>query len=308
MTADLPIGFWAGWVAVVAVVSLLGLCWLVFSIYFSKEKHEPAGEIVWDENLREENNPAPMWWFWLMFALLIFSLVYLMLYPGLGSFKGILNWSQGNRLAESYAIYERDFGSERERILKTSIAELVTDENAMASARRIYQRHCAACHGQTGAGQANLFPALNDAEWQWGGAPALIEQTIRQGRVAAMPGWAAAVGEDGVAQLADYLIELGSSSSSAKEHSGASTYATYCLACHGTSGKGNVALGAPDLTNPIWLYGGSRESIVESIANGRTGVMPAFNDRLDDTQIHLLVAWLVKGQSTSSDRVALAGK
>lgn len=297
MTADLPVGFWAGWVAVITVVSLLGLCWLVGSIYFSKKEHE-ANNTIWDENLREGNNPAPMWWFWMILAALIFSLVYLMLYPGLGEYKGILNWSQGGRLLESYESFEEDFGVNRSELAYASIEGLSNNKNAMASAGRIFKQHCAACHGATATGQADLFPDLTDGEWQWGGTEEEVELTIRHGRRAAMPAWGPVVGEDGVSSLSDYLMILGKAPPA--DSPGASLYKLYCVACHGLEGKGSPALGAPNLSNDIWLYGGTKANLDASIADGRSGVMPPFDARLDNTQIRLLVAWLLNAQKKST--------
>ena len=162
----------------------------------------------------------------------------------------------------------------------------------MTSAQRIYDRNCAACHGQEARGQADLFPDLRDADWQWGGEVAQIEQSIRHGRQAVMVGWLPVVGEQTVDQLAGYVLALGQSE--ADDHPGAQPYRLYCSACHGTDGSGNTLLGAPNLKDGVSLYGSSVQAIRQSIAKGRNGEMPAFGERLDDTQIRLLVAWLTR--------------
>jgi cytochrome c oxidase cbb3-type subunit 3 len=286
---ELPTGFWAGWVVVLTVVSLAFLSWFVYSIFFSKsdEQHE---DLVWDGNLREGSNPAPMWWFWLILSSLVFSLIYLMLYPGLGSYRGVFNWSSGSQVVRSEEAYQAEFGELRRTVANSSLATIHADPKAMASAQGVYDRNCAVCHGYEAQGQANLFPSLVDEEWQWGATPAQIEQTIRSGRIAVMVPWGPVLGEQGVADVTSYVLEL--SDGTAADHPGKTQYDQFCIACHGPTGDGNPALGAPGLNDNLWLYGNGVEAVTESIANGRRGVMPAFGERLDDTQIRLLVALL----------------
>ena len=287
----MPTDFWAGWIAILTVTSFIGLSWLVFSIYFSGEDDaEEADGPVWDENLREGSNPAPMWWFWLILALMVFSVIYLMLYPGLGSFAGALKWSQGGRLDDSFVVYESEFGGVRNLIAEGQLETLRADASLVASAQRVFDRNCAVCHGYDAAGQAENFPNLNDAVWQWGGSAEQIEQSIRGGRNAVMVGWSAILGDAGVLNVADYVRKMGSNE--AAGHPGQTQYNQFCVACHGVEGLGNVLLGAPNLVDDDWLYGNSEEALQHSIAVGRTGEMPAFNDRLDDTQVRLLVMLL----------------
>lgn len=297
--ADMPSDFWSGWIIVLTVTSFIGLAWLIFSIYSSaSDVHEEAGEgPVWDGNLREGSNPAPLWWFWLILALMVFSVVYLMLYPGLGSFKGALKWSQGGRLNDAMVIYEQEFGGIRSLIAEAQYDTLQADDALMRSAQRVFDRNCAVCHGYDAAGQAAMFPDLTDAEWQWGGTAAQIESTIRGGRIAAMVSWSQILGGDeGVSRVANYVRVLGSDD--ADGHPGQAQYNTFCIACHGANGSGNAALGAPSLVDDVWLYGNNDEAVLESIANGRSGEMPAFGERLDDTQIRLLVAMLTRPMAT----------
>jgi len=293
--ADLPNSFWSGWIAVITIVSLLGLAWLVISIYFPRGKSEQLqeeNEPTWDETLKEGSNAPPLWWFWMIFGAMIFSVIYLMLFPGIGAYKGALNWSHGSRLAESYNEIRQEYQAERTGILDASLSELQNDTALMDNAARLFSRECAACHGDDGRGQASLFPNLMDIDWQWGGTPEQIEQSIRSGRNAMMPPWLASLSEDGVAQVAGYvqaLVEGG-----AENHPGKTQYDAFCVACHGPDGSGNLLLGAPSLADSVWLYGGSIEAITESIGAGRQGIMPAFDERLDDTQIKLLVAYLAR--------------
>ena len=293
--ADLPSDFWGGWVAVITVVSLIGLGWLVYSVYFSRGADMDTAQQVWDETLREGTAAAPLWWFWFIVALLAVTVVYLILYPGLGSYRGTLQWSQGGRIAESALRYEREFGPARAAIASADVAALRGDAAVLRSASSVFRNHCAACHGDDGGGQANLFPNLTDRDWQWGGESAALEQTIAAGRQAVMPPWQAVLGDAGVVQVADYVLSLSRSaggSSQPAPNEGEKLYSMYCTACHGAGGGGLALLGAPALNDDTWLYGGSASDVRASIAAGRTGVMPAFASRLDAAQIKMLVAWL----------------
>lgn len=293
--ADMPSDFWSGWIIVLTVVSLAVMAWLVWSVYFSPSPHRPEeeeNEPVWDEDLEEGSHPPPMWWFWLILGATVFSVGYLMLYPGLGSFSGALQWSQDSRVRESYSNYEQRFSEPRQRIADADLSELQDDAGMMQTAERIFQRECAACHGVDGRGQLSLFPNLMDIAWQWGGSPAQIEQTIRNGRQANMPAWSSNLDDDTIDQVTDYVIALGDEP--AEDHPGQQAYSQYCTSCHGPDGGGNAALGGPSLADSTWLYGGDRESVRQSITDGRNGVMPAFGNRLDDAQIQLLVAWLAR--------------
>ncbi len=293
--ADMPNDFWGGWIAVLTIVSLLGLIWLVFSIYFSANKlEEEAASPVWDNTLREGSRPAPLWWFWMILFAMVFSVVYLMLYPGLGSFSGVLKWSQGGRLDNSLANYDEQFSKLRLRITELSISELQNEPAIMDSAERIFSQHCAACHGPDGSGQAHAFPNLKDDDWQWGGTEQAIEQTLRHGRQAIMVGWQDALGDKGIEQVINYVKKMPSDPLVTTNTEGETLYRQFCVACHGMSGEGNPTLGAPKLTDDIWLYGNSDTDLHYTVATGRNGIMPAFNQRLDDTQIRMLVAWLMR--------------
>lgn len=294
--ADLPNTFWSGWIAVITGVSLLGLAWLVISIYFPRGKADSehhGSEPTWDNTLKEGSNAPPLWWFWMIFSAMIFSVLYLILFPGVGSWQGVLNWSQGSRLADSYSEFQADYRAPRAAILAASLPELQNDATLMETAGKLFSNHCAACHGDDGRGQASLFPNLMDIDWQWGGTPEQIEQSIRLGRNAMMPPWQVSLGDDGVSQVASYIKAL-SESGDASSHPGKIQYDAFCVACHGPAATGNVLLGAPNLTDGIWLYGGSLDAITESLNLGRQGVMPAFANRLDDAQIKLLVAYLAR--------------
>jgi len=299
LMTELPTGFWAGWIVVLTLVSLGVLCWLVYSIYFPQSEADKHHEdIVWDNNLREGANPAPMWWFWLILLSLVFSLIYLMLFPGLGSYQGILNWSSGSQVVKDEEAFRAEFGERRSALAEMEVQAIHGYPQAMASAQGVFDRNCAVCHGYEAQGQASLFPNLVDNEWQWGGSEAQIEQSIRGGRNAIMVAWGEVLGDQGVNDVTAYVLSL--TSGTQTSHPGKSQYDQFCIACHGTSGEGNPALGAPNLADDIWLYGGNVGAIKASIADGRNGVMPAFGERLDETQLKLLVALMLSSNTMNT--------
>jgi cytochrome c oxidase cbb3-type subunit 3 len=287
---SLPADFWAGWVVALTVVSLAGLAWLVYDVFFGV--HGAAADEVWDETLREGSTPAPLWWFWLILALLAASVVYLILYPGLGSYRGVLQWSQGAQVAEAEQRYQATFGPARRRIAEASLGALRQNPAALAAGSSVFSNNCAACHGPDARGQASLFPDLTDSVWQWGGGDQAIEQTITLGRQAVMPPWQAALGDSGVDDMTAYVLGLARGAPPAGE--AAEKFQMYCSACHGGAGAGNPLLGAPALNDQEWLYGGNRDAVHNSIANGRTGVMPSFAQRLDAAQIKMVAAWIAE--------------
>ena len=287
--ASLPSGFWAGWVVVLTVGSFAVLVLLVWSTFF--REGPPHEDVVWDGDLREGDAAAPIWWFWLILAMMVFSVIYLLLYPGLGSFQGALKWSQGHHLAHSIEKYNEEFEPVGAGILARTAEELAGDPAAMAAARSLFSNNCAACHGAKGEGQINRFPNLGDDDWQWGGNYEAIAASINGGREAAMPPWGEILSGREIEELTTYIQTLGTTNS-ATERAGKNQYMAYCAACHQADGKGNVSLGAPNLADDIWLYGNSRISISHTIAAGRKGIMPAQHGRLTDVQIHLLATWL----------------
>ena len=292
--ADMPSDFWSGWVVTITVTSLLALAWVVFSVFFSTKgkKHEKSP--VWDETLVEGFNAPPLWWFWLILSAMICTVVYLILYPGLGSFAGVIRWSQAEHLHHSGMMYGGEFEAVRAKIASTPIEALQADVTAMASAQRVFRQNCAACHGANAQGQAQMFPNLRDRDWQWGGNAKQIEQTIRMGRQALMPPHGAVVSADELAELVRYVSALSSGAPSGSREAGHELFERNCSPCHGLNATGNAFVGAPNLTDNVWLYGGSKEALTHTMTNGRNGIMPAFEKRLDDTQIKLLVAWLAR--------------
>ncbi len=288
-------GFWAGWVAVLTIVSVAGLAWLIVSVYFSGDDSAEVAHVVWDETLREGTTAAPLWWFWMILALLA---AFGRLSDPLSRLRLVSRACSAGRKAARSPRASRGTKSAsdpmRTAIAARALPELQQDETAMRSASHLFNNHCSACHGPDARGQASLFPDLRDESWQWGRDEAQLAQTITQGRQAVMPPWQAVLNDDGVAKMADYVIALGSGTASPANEM-ATTYQSYCGACHGADGAGMALLGAPALNDSAWLYGGSTEAVRDSIARGRTGVMPPFGQRLDAAQIKLLTAWLARG-------------
>ena len=301
--ADMPSSFWAGWIVVITVTSFIALAWFLRDVYRDSGADAANEDEVWDETLREGARPAPIWWFWFILALMTVSVVYLMLYPGLGRYQGAFKWSQGGQIAGRFADYDAQFGPERRRLQGLTLAELSADPAAMQSAWRIFNNNCTSCHGRDAKGQAALFPDLTDAAWQWGGDEARIVETIRSGRQAAMPAWGPVIAAQNIETLTDYVRGLQSANAGAPAAGdGASLFQQFCAACHGPTGSGQAMLGAPALDDAAWLYGGERAQVIQTITRGRNGAMPAFGSRLDATQIRLLAAWLSAGARIPDER------
>lgn len=291
--ADFVSPFWHWFIAVVTVVSLLGCLWLMYANRIGKGpgKTESTGH-VWDEDLEELNNPLPRWWFNLFLITIIFGGVYLVLYPGLGSFQGVLNWSQAARYDQEVADASVRYDPLFERFSGVDIAALADDDEARQAGERLFANYCTTCHGSDARG-APGFPNLRDDAWLYGGQPETIKASIMNGRRGAMPAWGAALGEDGVRDVAAYVEQLAGREVDAEAASrGKARYDAMCVACHLPDGTGNPQLGAPDLTDNAWLYGGSTYTIRESIANGRNGVMPPHGEFLGEARVHVLAAYV----------------
>jgi cytochrome c oxidase cbb3-type subunit III len=262
---------------------------------------------VWDNDLRELNNPLPRWWLWLFVLTVIFGLVYMVIYPGLGNFAGTFAWSSERQLAEQTAeankLLEHTFKPYEHRTAE----KLASSPDALRIGRNLFVNNCAACHGSDGRG-ASGFPNLSDKDWLWGGKPQAIVQSISDGRVSTMPAWRAALGGDsGVEDVLRYVMSLSGRELPAGDlANGKAKFAAICSACHGADGRGNQLLGAPNLTDHVWLNGGSVAAVRESIANGRHAEMPAHLARLGETRVNLLAAYVISlgGAETSAPALA----
>ena len=294
--SDFTSDFWGWWITVIV---LGGIAWCVWLLMTNTKGKLPAGGKaeatghVWDENLEELNNPLPRWWIFMFYITLAFGVAYLALFPGLGKFAGFLGWTEKTQYENEISKAEMKYGPLYDKYLNLAIPAVAADEEAMNMGERLYVNYCAVCHGSDARG-ATGFPNLRDSEWQWGKSPEAIKHALLYGRQAVMPSWEAALGgEQGVDEMATYVMKLsGRSVDEAKAAKGEQKYATLCVACHGPDGKGNTAMGAPDLTNNIWLYGGSPRAIKESLIKGRNGMMPAHGEFLGEAKIHVLTAYV----------------
>jgi cytochrome c oxidase cbb3-type subunit 3 len=293
--ADFNSDFWHWYIAILTIISILACVWLLRWMTTGHKKTDTVEDTghVWDGDLTELNNPLPRWWLGLFYITIVFSAFYLLLYPGLGKFSGILGWTSQGAYEEEVAAMDAKVGPLFTRYQQTSILDLTKDETALKVGERLYANYCTTCHGSDARG-ARGYPNLRDGDWLWGGTPAEIKTTIMQGRQAAMPAWEAVLGgERGVDEVAQYVLSLsGRATISELAAQGKTKYEMFCVACHGADGTGNTALGAPNLTDNTWLYGGSLTRISESIAVGRNGKMPAQGEFLGEAKVHLLAAYI----------------
>jgi cytochrome c oxidase cbb3-type subunit 3 len=293
--------FWNWFVILISVVSILGCWWLLhWTKGVSDRSSDDVGSTghVWDEDLKELNTPLPRWWLHLFNLTIIFALVYLALFPGLGNFAGVLGWTQEKQYQQEVAAAEATQQAVFARYRDMDPEALRADAAAMETAGRLFRQNCAMCHGSDGRG-ATGFPNLADGDWQWGGSHEQIMATLKNGRMAAMPPFAPVLGEDGVKEVVAYVRQLAGQEADANLASAGQTrFQTICMACHGMDGKGNQALGAPNLTDGTWLYGSDPETIEQGLRNGRNGQMPAFGETLTEERRKLLAAY-VQGLSGS---------
>ena len=301
--------FNSGWSVCIAIATVLGLVACLALLIIAARRRVMAGDNttghVWDEDLRELNNPLPRWWMWLFVLTILFSAAYLALYPGLGSMPGRFGWTSvvqyEDEQAQARAITAPLFAS----FAAQSAPELVRNPQAMAIGERLFANNCATCHGSDARGSKG-FPNLTDNDWLYGGTPEKIAETITLGRQGTMPPIAAAVGSaEDVRNVANYVLSLsGSPHNSIAASLGRGKFAV-CAACHGADGKGNTALGAPNLTDNVWLHGWGEDAVVAMITKGKTSVMPAHGARLTPQQIHVLAAY-VWGLSNPAATAAVA--
>ena len=247
---------------------------------------------VWDDDLTELNNPLPRWWVNMFYITIVFAVVYLVLYPGLGLNQMFLGWTQKSQYEEEMAKAHEQYSPIFEAFLDRGIEDLAEDPEAMKVGRRLYSNYCATCHGSDARGSRG-FPNLADDTWLWGGTPAAIKTSILDGRIAGMPAWEMALKEEGVDAMTHYVRSLsGLDHDAAKAKSAGPQYQQLCAVCHGAEGDGNEQLGAPSLRDDDWLYGGSHDSVAVSIAAGRNGVMPPHEAFLGEAKVHVLAAYV----------------
>jgi cytochrome c oxidase cbb3-type subunit 3 len=306
--------FWSGYISLLTLGTIVALFWLIFAT----RKGESAGTTDKTmghsfDGIEEYDNPLPRWWFLLFIGTLVFGLLYLVLYPGLGSWTGVLpgyegGWTQTKQWQREVDQADAKFGPIFANYSAMGVAQAAQDEHALKIGGRLFANHCAVCHGSDAKG-ANGFPNLVDSEWRWGGDAETIKTTILHGRVAAMPAWGQILGEEGVKNVAAYVrnglaglpLPAGAAGDVA---AGSQVFAQSCAVCHGEKGMGTAAMGAPNLTNPAgWIYGSSLAQLQQTIRHGRNGQMPAQDQYLGNDKVHLLAAY-VYSLSQQPERVA----
>lgn len=300
--SDFVSGFWDLYVKVIVLGSVLSCA--VF--LWTQSKGAPpvaAGQEaekmdhIWDETLQEYNNPLPLWWSYLFYITVIFALVYLALYPGFGSFKGMFGWtSHETQYGAEMKAAEDKYAPMFNKFLKMDVKAVAADKEANEMGKRLFLTYCAQCHGSDGGG-AKGFPSLKDADWLYGSSADAIKTSIAEGRNGVMPAWGPQLGAEGVKDVANFVRSLsGQSVDSARAARGKDIFATNCGACHGPEGKGSLAaglpMGAPNLTDKVWLHGSSEKDVVRIITEGMQNQMPSWKNFLGDAKIHLLTAYV----------------
>ncbi len=292
--SDFTSNFWSVYVAGITLVGILACLLLLWGTSRKKVQADADNTTghVWDEDLREMNNPLPRWWMWLFVLTIVFALLYLVAFPGFGNYPGKLGWS-------SAASYDKEVAEANQALVPLyaqfegkPTEELAGNTQAMAIGERLFMNNCSQCHGSDARGSKG-FPNLADGDWLHGGSPAKIAETLTQGRNGNMPVMAAAVGSpDDVKNVAHYVLSLSNAPyDSVRAQLGKSKFGV-CAACHGMDGKGNPSLGAPNLSDDIWLHGFGEQAIINIVNNGKVNVMPAQEGKLTAAQIQVLAAYV----------------
>lgn len=302
--SDFINNFWSVYVAAITLIGIFGC--LLLLILVARKKVVPSGDNttghVWDEDLRELNNPMPKWWMGLFVITVVFSLGYLVVYPGLGGFGGKLDWSQTGAYDKEMAEAKADLEPLYAKFTSMPTEEMAKDPQAMAIGERLFMNNCAQCHGSDARGSKS-FPNLADGDWLHGGSPEKIRETITNGRIGMMPPMAAAVGSaEDVRNVAHYVLSLSGSPHDAVKASQGKSKFVACAACHGMDGKGNPALGAPNLTDDIWLHGWGEAAIVNIVNNGKHNEMPAQKEKLTEAQIAVLASYVWSLSNTQNQK------
>lgn len=293
-TSDFVSGFWNMYVIVLALASIVGCG--VFLLIQDKATNN-AGQTtghVWDETLEEYSNPLPNWWRWMFYITVVFALVYLALYPGLGNMAGSFGWSMRGQYDAEMKKADELYGPKFNKFLKMDVKAVAADPEAKEMGQRLFLTYCSQCHGGDAKGQKG-FPNLSDHDWLWGGTAEKIKETVTKGRDAVMTPKGTKPDMDGeqVKDVVAYVRSLsGLTSDAARAQRGKDLYPQACAACHGPDAKGNPDAGFPNLTDKVWLYGSQEADMIETVMKGRQNKMPAFGDFLGEAKVHLLTAYV----------------
>jgi cytochrome c oxidase cbb3-type subunit III len=301
--SDFVSDFWSYYVGVAVIVSILACAWLLWIV--SRKSPKPttwdqvkAGDNsgttghIWDEDLQELNNPLPRWWAWLFVITILFGFAYLAIYPGVGSYAGSSGWSTVKAYEAEKQAADAAVAPLYAKFASQTTEQLAGSGDAMGIGERLFMNNCSQCHGSDARGSKG-FPNLADKDWLYGGTPEKIHESITLGRRGTMPPMGTVVGSaDDIVNLANYVLSLSNSGNdSAKAAMGRDSFAP-CAACHGPDGKGNPAVGAPNLTDNIWLHGFGADNIISAINKGHASNMPAHEGKLTAAQINILTAYV----------------
>jgi cytochrome c oxidase cbb3-type subunit 3 len=286
----------SGWSVFVAAATLIGLVACLVLLFIASRRKVMADDNstghVFDGNLKELNNPLPRWWMILFILTIVFAFGYVFAFPGLGSAPGFLGWTSRGEVAADDARAAAALTSVYAGFKDRSAESLSQDPKAMGIGERLFINNCAACHGSDARGTKG-FPDLTDRDWIHGGSPEKIEETITGGRTGVMPPMIAAVGSPAdLHDLAHFVLSLSGSAHDSIAAARGKPKFVICAACHGADGKGNQAIGAPNLTDQVWLHGWGEEAIADIVTHGKTNVMPAQKGRLMPEQIHVLASYV----------------
>ncbi len=287
-------GWVNGWIITIVLINLLGCLWLLWWTRKRPDDHVAEGESMGHsfDGIEELNNPLPHWWLNLFYFTIAFAFIYLTLYPGWGDGKGVLGWTSTNQWSTEVEKANNRYDRIFEEYASVPVAELAKNPEAVKIGQRLFGNNCALCHGSDARGNVG-YPNLTDSDWLYGGTPEKIVETITGGRNAMMPALGAALGgEQGIKDVAAYVLSLSGRQGSGDAAAGKAKFDMVCAACHGPEGKGNQMLGSANLTDNVWLYGGTEKTIIETITNGRQGKMPVFKDTLGEQKIHVLAAYV----------------
>jgi cytochrome c oxidase cbb3-type subunit 3 len=284
--------FWSLWIIVLTTITIVGITWILFGNRKrdAKETEQTTGHVA--DGIEEYDNPLPTWWFYMFVLTIVWGIGYLIIYPGMGNYPGLIGWTQVGQYDKEVAAADTKYRAMRDRYLALPVEEIASDPAVRKMGMRMFANNCAQCHGGDARGSYG-FPNLADNDWLYGGSPADIKHTLVAGRQAARPAWGSVIGEQGITDVTAYILSInGREAETGQATAGKQVFETYCVACHGANAEGNIAMGAPNLKNGIWLYGGTAEQIGHTLRTGRNGMMPAFGDTLSEDKIHILAAYV----------------
>jgi cytochrome c oxidase cbb3-type subunit III len=293
--SDFTSEFWAYYIGIITFLSIVACGVLLKSMTTRRlAPGEQPGTMghVWDGDLQEYNHPLPRWWIFLFWITLAFGVAYVALYPGMGSYAGVWHWNSTGQFEDEQKAAQEKFGPIYEKYAKMDLRSVAADAEARETGQHLFLTYCSQCHASDAHGSKG-FPNLADKDWLYGGDPETIKASILNGRNAAMPAFGPVLGEDGVKNVAHYVMSLsGLTHDGLRASVGKDIFAKNCAVCHTSEGTGNPLFGAPNLTDKIWLYGGGESTIIETITKGRNGRMPAWGPFLGEAKAHILAAYV----------------